>query len=131
MADDTSTPTSTKLTRTERNHFSQVKKAREALQARAFELFKLYLNNIKQAKKAGDFELVARSIQYLLEHTPADADGLTILEASIDKPKQVEGHTGPTINFGFAIGGLTQPKELPPAQPVIIDVLPNDTKDSK
>lgn len=110
-------------------YFSKVKKAREALQIRAFELVKLYMSNLKAAKRAGNHEVVAEGIEWLLEHMPADEDGVKVLEQSIDKPRDSQANLGPSINIGFSLGGIPQ-KELPPS-PQIIDITPDNPEDSK
>jgi hypothetical protein len=95
-------------------HFSSVKKAREALKERANELLDIQIAIIKGAMSKGDYETAAKANQFLMEHIP-DEDGTRMIDQSVDKPKQLEAKLGPSINIGFAIGGINQPKELPPA----------------
>lgn len=97
--------------------FSSVRKAKEALRARANEILDNYLAVIKQAAAAGDYETAVKGFQHLLDHMP-DEDGERILDVSADK-KQIEstkGNSGPTIQIGLQIGGL---KSLPPAIDII------------
>ena len=100
-------------------HFSSVKKAREALKERAQEILDLQMTIIKAAIANGDFETAAKANQFLLEHIPAE-DNQRLLDTNVDK-QQIESKSGPNINIGFAIGGVSQ-KELPP----IIEVTPKD-----
>ena len=104
------------------NHFASVRKAREALRVRAFELLDGYIAVIKQAAAAGDYETAAKSYQYLFDHMPEE-EGQRLMEISIDKPKHVEQRTGPNIQIGFALGGVAPAKELPAA--AVIDVTPD------
>ena len=103
-------------------HFSSVRKAREALRARAEELLEGYINTIKMAVAAGDYETATKAYQYLLEHMP-DEDGTRLIDQSIDKPKVEAGSKGPSHYIGIAIGGIPQ-KHLPPAVDAI-DVEPS------
>jgi hypothetical protein len=93
-------------------HFSSVRKAKEALKARANELLDGYLAVIKQAAAAGDYETAVKGYQHLLEHMP-DEDGERVLDISIDKPRPGDGPKGPTIQIGVAIGGLNRPTLKP------------------
>ncbi len=92
-------------------YFPKVKAAREKLAARAQELIDLQFKIIKDAMKAEKFEVAASANQWMIEHLPSE-DGVTILDQGIDKPKVVEAKTGPSINIGFALGGMPQ-KALP------------------
>src|SRR3990167_9225146 len=99
--------------------FPSVRKAREALKEKAFELQELYILIIRQAAAAGDFETAAKSLQWLLDHTP-DEEGQRLIEPSVDKPSHTEQRTGPSISIGhITLGGL--PKAPEPI-PVTIDV---------
>lgn len=106
------------------NYFSSVRKAREALRERAFELLDGYIAVIKQAAAAGDYETAAKGYQHLLEHMPPE-DGMRMIELSVDKPVQVERKPGPSINIGFAIGGIPQTQH-PRLQPATIDIISAD-----
>lgn len=108
---------------------SSVRRAREALQARANEILDLMLLNAKQAGAAGDFESAHKAYQYLLDHVPAEADGLRVVDISIDKPKQLEARpAGPSIQIlGISLGGT--PKALPFNEPLTIDATPISSDD--
>ena len=95
-----------------RNYFPRVKEAREALKVRAHEIVKLYLANAKEAKKHGEHEVTMKSLQWLMEHMPADDDGGRMIEASIDKSAKADKPSGPQIQIGFALGGMSTPKQL-------------------
>jgi hypothetical protein len=56
-----------------------------------------------------------------MEHMPEE-DGQRLLEISVDKPKQVEQKTGPSIQIGFQLGGVAPQPALPDAS--IIDITP-------
>ena len=91
-------------------HFSSVRRARAAIRERAFELLSDYITVLKQAASAGDYETAVKGYQHLLEHMP-DEDGEKMIDISIDKPKQVDKGSGPSIQIGFQLGGLpTQPQ---------------------
>lgn len=108
--------------------FPKVREAREALKAKALELHELYMTIIQKAILDHDFETAMKATQWLMEHMPSD-DGAQMLDISVDKPKQVEQRTGPSVNIGFALGGI--PKSLPTVtidvEPVaVLDVEAND-----
>lgn len=106
-------------------YFSKVKEAREAISAKALDLFNTYETLIKDAIAAQDFETASKGLQFLMEHMPKDEDGVSLLETSVDKVAKIEkGSSGPTIKIGIALGGVTAQKELPPA--AIIDVEPSN-----
>lgn len=107
-----------------RNTFSKVKEAREALRGRAESLLDQLELIIKDAHANGEFEIAIEGIKWLIEHMPPDEDGVTILSPSIDKVKLGEKTSGPTINVGFALGGIVNSKALPPAK--VIDIKPED-----
>ena len=107
-----------------RDYFPRVREAREALKEKALELYEMHVRIIQEALDAKEFETAAQANQWLMEHMPAD-DGITMIDISIDKPKQVNPATGPTIQIGFALGGIDKPKEL---APIVIDIDPNDKK---
>lgn len=107
-----------------RVYFPRVKEAREALRDRAIEILESYIAVIAEARAAGDFESATKSLQWLIEHMPEE-DGSHMVDISIDKPKQVEAGKGPTIQIGFALGGLGNQKTLPAA----IDVTPVEPAD--
>ena len=90
---------------------SSVKRAREALKARANEILERYLKMIDLAVAAEDFETANKAFMFLIEHMPKD-ELEAIIDESAAKPKQVEkGYGGPVINIGVKVGGSA--KELP------------------
>ncbi len=103
--------------------------AREKLAEKAEEILNLQLLIIKQAITAGDYETAAKANQFLIEHMP-NQDGETMVDVSVDKPKQIEQKGGaPQINIGFALGGIT-PKALPQPAVEVIEVEPDDVEAS-
>lgn len=109
-------------------YFSKVKEAREALKAKALELYEQYDLAIKTALAAGQFEVAMEHMQWLIEHMPKGEEGERMIDESAAKPKQIEKGTGTTsINIGFKLGGIDEaPKALPSVQ--VVDMLPKDTK---
>lgn len=107
---------------TPKEYFSKVKVARELLKERAAELLEEYLDVVRRAKESGDLETAAKSLQWLLEHMPAD-EGERIVERSVDKQADVQkqGPVGPAIRIGIAVGGLGQ-KALPMPKPSDADM---------
>ena len=110
-----------------RKYFSSVAAAREALRVRSHEILKLYLANAKRAMKAGDHEVVMKSLQWLMEHAPADEAGQRMVESSVDKVVEARGSTGPTIQLGFNLGGMPVQKALPTVE--VIEVKKDDVED--
>lgn len=103
------------------SYFPKVKEAREALKAKALELYELQLEIVKTALANGEFEVAAKANQWLIEHMPAE-DGTKMIDTSIDTNKIVEkGPTGPMINIGFQLGGINQTKELPLPTVSVVD----------
>lgn len=102
-------------------YFPRVKEAREALAAEAVDLYRLYRHIIQVALDAGDVETAMKATQWLIEHMPRDGK-TSMVDASVDKPGVVEQKTGPSVNIGFALGGIGEARSLPPA--VTIDVEP-------
>lgn len=102
-------------------YFNRVKEAREAIAAKALDLFETYEKLIKEAIAAQQFEVAQKGLQFLMEHMPKDDAGETLLEASVDTKKiEAKGSGGPTIKIGIALG-TAQKAALP--EPVI-DVEP-------
>jgi hypothetical protein len=102
--------------------FPKAKEAREALRGKALVIFDLYIRLIENAMAAQDYETAEKALRFLQEHMPKDEDGTTMLDSSIDKkPDKASGPVGPTVNIGFAIGGVRQPQALP-APAVTVDV---------
>lgn len=101
---------------------STIRKAREALQGRAFEHYEKLLKIIDMAASAGDFETAAKYAAWLIEHTPKE-DGVAIIDESAAKPKQVAetGHKGPVIQIGLQVGGLNEKRDALP-ESIVIDV---------
>jgi len=103
-------------------HFPKIREARELLMAHAEELIELKKRIIFESIAAGDYETADKATNWLLEHMPM-FEGITVIDPSIDKPKQIEkGTTLPTINIGFALGGITKEKALPAVTTEVIDL---------
>lgn len=95
------------------NYFPKVREAREALKAKALALFEKYEAIIDKAIAAGDLEVAATHVQWLIEHMPNE-DGERMIDATAAKPKKLEtAKTGPSIQIGIALGGMNKPKTLP------------------
>jgi hypothetical protein len=117
-----------KLPVKQRDFFSKVRIARELLKEKSEEILKEYLDVVQKAKDAGDYETAAKSLQWLIEHMPADEEGGRLVEQSVDKKQEVvqTGPTGPAIQIGIQVGGVGQkqlpkPSELPAITTEIID----------
>lgn len=94
-------------------HFPKIREARELLLSKAKELIELKLKIIQLALDVGDMETADKALNFLLEHFPVH-EGISLLEGSVDKPKQVEASKGTQIQIGIALGGVnTNPKLLP------------------
>jgi hypothetical protein len=95
--------------------FSKVKEARKAILAEAERICGLYMQSIEAALADGQFDVAQQGLQWLMEHMPADEDGTKLIDQSIDKPKADSGKgSGPQINIGVQLGGMTAaPKSLP------------------
>lgn len=94
-------------------YFPRVQEAREALAEKAKMILEDYLKVVKAAQDAGDYEVAAKSLQWLMEHMPTSPEEMGMLDASIDKAKPVEQTLKtPTINIGIRLGGDGQ-KTLP------------------
>lgn len=94
-----------------RELFTKVKFAREKLKAQAEELLDEYIDTIRKARAAGQYEAALDATKWLLEHMPAE-DGERMIDVSVDKPTQVAVQAGPSISIGFALGGVPQPKQI-------------------
>lgn len=105
--------------------FSKVHEAREALRLRANEIINELMDVAKQAKASGDYESASKTLMWLVEHMPAANDGTRLVDHSPDKapPVTQQQDTRPSISIGIALGGLGNPKELPPAE--VIEVKPS------
>jgi hypothetical protein len=98
-------------------YFSRVREAREALKAKAEEIVGLQIEIVKRGLETGKLDVAASANQWLLEHMPEE-EGVKVIDVSIDKPRQVEGHAAPSISIGFAIGGM-KPQAALPAPPKV------------
>jgi len=92
--------------------FTKVRVAREKLQERAEEILTQYLEVVKQAQEAGEYEVAAKSLQWLIEHMPEE-DGQRMVDTHVDKAKQEQIQQGPRVQIGIQLGGINQPKALP------------------
>lgn len=111
-------------------YFPRVKEAREALRERAIEIYEMQMRIIQEALASKDFETAAKANQFLMTHLPPDEDGVRLLDADIDAKTTGAQSSGPSIQIGFQLGGMTAPpKALPTVteQP-IIDVEPEKSK---
>ena len=108
-----------------KDYVGKVGAAREMLRERATDLLEQFITNAKDAQAAGEYEVAARSLQWLLEHLPADDDGVKIVDRSVDKVDKAEKDkfSGPRIQIGLAVGGVLPPapetKALPPSVEVV------------
>lgn len=102
----------------DKNYFSKVREARDALKGQSLAIFETQLKIIQAALDSGDYETAAKANQWLLEHLPKE-DGLSVLDASIDKAPPPAKQTGPNIQIGIALGGMNH-KTLPSA--TVIDI---------
>lgn len=107
-----------------KDYFPKVKEARDAIKAKALDLFELQLKLIMEAVNKGEIEAALDANQWLMEHMPNE-DGDRMIDPSGAKaPKEVEtGPKGPTIQIGIALGGVGT-KQLPSAN--IIDITPDE-----
>lgn len=113
------------------NPFARVGIARNLLREKAEELYKKYMDIIQKAEDAGQYEVAAKHLQWLIDHMPAEDDGTRMIDQSVDKKQEVidRGPVGPAIQIGIQVGGtgnkhieVSKPKELPKPIPAeIID----------
>ena len=108
-----------------REYFPKVREAREALKERAAEILESYISLAAEARAAGEFDVAAEILWKLIDHIPEE-DGERMIDGSVDKPKQVEGQTGPSIQIGIALGGM-KPKQLE-AAPIDIEAIEIDNE---
>lgn len=95
------------------DYFPRVKEAREALRAKALELYEKHIALIDKAADEGKIEAALQASQWLIEHMPAGNDGERMIDASAAKVKEIaSGPSGPTIQIGIALGPGIKPKEL-------------------
>jgi hypothetical protein len=106
--------------------FSRVLAAREILKERMAEIVEAYLASARAADEKGQHDVAIEAYQWLIEHSPAGEDGSRVIDESAAKPKPVAPLSTPSINIGFALGGISASKALPEAP--VIDVLPEPEK---
>lgn len=98
-----------------KNPFPKVREAREALRAKAMEIYEMQMRIIAEALAAQDFEVAAKANQFLMSHLPPDENGVRLLDADIDAPgKGGREAMGPSIQIGFQLGGMTAPPRALP-----------------
>lgn len=106
-------------------HFGKAAAIREMIRDHAQKIVEEYLDVAAKAKDAGDYETAQKALQWLMEHMPADEDGKTIVDVSVDKQKQIAApqQTGPAIQIGIQVGGIgvTAQKALPQVTAEIIE----------
>lgn len=107
------------------SYFSKVKMAREILREKALEILAKYELIIDKALEKGDFETAAKHTQWLLEHMPNE-EGERLIDPSAAKPKEVERGSGPSIQIGLVLGGLSETKKLPPSDLIDVEVLKDE-----
>lgn len=107
-----------------RPYFSNVRKAREALKERANEILETYIGLAALAMADKDYETAETILWKLLDHAPEDDEGFRVIDSAASKPPQIEAKaTGPAIQIGIALGGISgDVKSLPEAK--VIDVSP-------
>lgn len=116
------------MTKISTTPFSKVRAARELLRQRAEEVVAQYLDLVALAKEAGETEVALKALQWLIEHTPADEDGLRVIDQSADKQQLPPvKDTRPAVQIGINLGGVTK-KELPGE---VIDVKPVKKRNGK
>lgn len=102
-----------------KNIFTKVAAAREQLRAMAEDIVDLYIQNAKLAMSRGDHESAQKALQWLLEHLPADVNGVRVADGSIDKQiAGSQGPSGPTIQIGINVGGVPVKPLDGPKKPV-------------
>lgn len=109
---------------------STVKAAREALKNGSSQFTQDYILLIAEARAKGMYKEALEALKWLIEHTPADEDGLRIIDESAAKPKPVDQGTNnkPIVQIGIAFSNKPQQAALPPAD--VIDI-PADDKDEQ
>lgn len=93
------------LVRKTRDYFPKVRQAREALREKALDILETYIDTIKAAQAAGDYDVATKSLQWLMEHMPQEQED-RMLDVSIDKHGPADKRAVPAINIGFQIGGV-------------------------
>lgn len=98
--------------------FSKVRAAREVLRERAEELINEYLDIAAKAKDSGDYQTAAKAMQWLLEHMPADDEGIRVVETGVDKQQQqVVQQAPPQVKVGIVVGGIGGKNQLAKPKP--------------
>jgi hypothetical protein len=104
-------------------YFPRVQEAREALAEKARDILEDYLKVVKAAQDAGDYQVAAESLQWLMEHMPTSPEERGMLDGSVDKVKAIDsGPKAPTINIGIKLGGGTTEKLSLPAAVIDAEV---------
>ncbi len=104
--------------------FGKVKIARELLREKAELIFQEYMDVIQRAKDAGNYEVAAKHLQWLIDHMPADEGEDRMVGQSVDKvaPQIQQGPEAPRIQIGIKVGGVGDNlKTLPSASVEVID----------
>lgn len=100
--------------------FPRVREAREALRAKAMEIYETQMRIVAEALAAQEYEVAAKANQFLMAHLPPDSDGTRLIDADIDAPgRPGRDAMGPSIQIGFQLGGMTAP---PKALPTVIEL---------
>lgn len=99
--------------RIHKGFFTKVRVARELLREKAEDILNEYLDVMKKASDAGDYETASKGYQWLIEHMPEDDEGKRMIDGHVDKAKQIEAPSGPRVQIGIQVGGVQQPKALP------------------
>lgn len=107
-----------------RTYFPKVKEAREYLLEKAKARIELQDQLIHEAAAAGEFEAALKANQWVIEHTPANEDGLRVIDPSASKPKEVgPGQSGPVVQIGIKFGGLGEQKQIEATLPIEAEVI--------
>ena len=90
--------------------FGKSRVARQILRERAEEILTEYMDVIQKAKDNRDFATAAKALQWLIDHMPADEDGIRVVDQSVDKKQEIvdKGPKGPGIQIGIVVGGIGQ-----------------------
>jgi hypothetical protein len=97
------------------NKFKRVREVREMLRQKAEKVLDLFILNAEAAHEAGEYEVAGKSLQWLLEHMPSDADtGEKLVDTSVDKQVKESGKKGGGIQI-FLAPTAPMEKRLPEA----------------
>lgn len=97
---------------------SKVKRVRDMIRNEAEEIYREYRQALKMAVAAGEYEAAIKGYMWLAGHTPADDDGVRMVDGDVDKQPVEKGNSTPVIQIGFQLGGIT--RALPEA--TVIDI---------